>query len=123
MEYCTTRFKNIVKHEYRLEVVTPLFLGGADPSTPELRVAPFKGMLRFWWRALYGSNDLKKMKSSEADIFGSTEKKSMLHINIVEASGIKVDRSNLPSGTEEHSILEQLIIWRMVFVKMTKKRR
>jgi len=98
MEYCTTRFKNIEKQEYKLEVVTPLFLGGADPSTPELRVAPFKGMLRFWWRALYGSNDLKEMKKEEAGIFGSTEKKSMLHINIVEASGIKVDRSNLPSG-------------------------
>ncbi len=98
MEYCTTRFKNIEKQEYKLEVVTPLFLGGADPSTPELRSAPFKGMLRFWWRALNGSNDLKEMKRNEACIFGSTEKKSMLCINIVEASGIKVDRSNLPPG-------------------------
>ena len=40
-----------------LEAVTPLFLGGADPrGSPELRPASFRGVLRFWWRALLQSD-------------------------------------------------------------------
>jgi CRISPR/Cas system CMR-associated protein Cmr1 (group 7 of RAMP superfamily) len=35
------------------EIVTPMFLGGADPKTPQgIRPASVKGALRFWWRAL-----------------------------------------------------------------------
>jgi CRISPR-associated protein Cmr1 len=35
------------------EIVTPMFLGGADPTTPQgIRPASVKGALRFWWRAL-----------------------------------------------------------------------
>lgn len=33
-------------------VVTPMFLGGANPEEAEFRPASFKGALRFWWRAL-----------------------------------------------------------------------
>jgi CRISPR-associated protein Cmr1 len=33
-------------------VLTPLFLGGADQESPELRAPAFKGLLRFWYRAL-----------------------------------------------------------------------
>lgn len=35
------------------QIVTPMFLGGADPRTPQgIRPASVKGALRFWWRAL-----------------------------------------------------------------------
>ncbi|WP_315783314.1 MULTISPECIES: RAMP superfamily CRISPR-associated protein [unclassified Bradyrhizobium] len=33
------------------EVLTPLFLGGADQSRAELRPPSFRGLLRFWYRA------------------------------------------------------------------------
>lgn len=61
-----------------LETLTPLFLGGADPSgEPELRPASFRGALRFWWRALYGGvigiGDLNKLRNAEAEVFGTTE--------------------------------------------------
>jgi CRISPR-associated protein Cmr1 len=59
----------------RYRVVTPLFCGGADPTTAaELRLPSFKGVLRFWWRALawsYYQADLTKIHAAENDLFGS----------------------------------------------------
>lgn len=60
-----------------LETVTPLFLGGADPrGKPELRSASFRGILRFWLRALLGGatgyQHLERLRAAEADVFGST---------------------------------------------------
>jgi CRISPR-associated protein Cmr1 len=61
-----------------LETVTPLFLGGADPrGEPELRVASFRGALRFWLRALLGGmigdKNLDALHQAEAAVLGSTE--------------------------------------------------
>jgi len=65
------------------EVVTPLFLGGADPaSTVELRPPSIKGALRFWWRALAWSRhnghlgairkeELGAIRKEEQEIFGT----------------------------------------------------
>jgi CRISPR-associated protein Cmr1 len=57
-------------------VVTPLFLGGADPEhTVELRAPSVKGALRFWWRALAWSRmdgNLKAIQDEEARLFGSS---------------------------------------------------
>ncbi|MDR1284279.1 MAG: type III-B CRISPR module RAMP protein Cmr1 [Opitutaceae bacterium] len=59
-------------------VVTPMFLGGADPtSEAELRPASIKGALRFWWRALMwnrGINTVAALREREAALFGSSEK-------------------------------------------------
>ena len=60
-----------------LETVTPLFLGGADNETPELRPPPFRGMMRYWFRALAGGvlgdskRALEKVREAEAQVFGS----------------------------------------------------
>jgi CRISPR-associated protein Cmr1 len=58
-------------------VVTPMFIGGADSQgAPELRAPSFKGVLRFWWRALawdrFG-HDLKRLRDEEAALFGSSD--------------------------------------------------
>lgn len=38
-----------------LQTVTPLFLGGSNPKgEPELRAPSFRGVMRFWLRALLG---------------------------------------------------------------------
>jgi len=57
---------------FECEVITPMFLAGADGSTPELRPPSIKGALRFWWRAMNGDKDLKALKKREGEIFGST---------------------------------------------------
>ncbi len=57
------------------EVTTPLFCGGADPTErAELRLPSFKGVLRFWWRALAWSRlggDLARIRREEDALFGS----------------------------------------------------
>ncbi len=59
----------------RYEVTTPLFCGGADnAATAELRLPSFKGVLRFWWRALAWSRlggNLERIKREEDALFGS----------------------------------------------------
>lgn len=62
--------------EAEFRIVTPLFMGGANPKIPELRVPGIKGALRFWWRAMAYCNcngDLKKIRELEGQIFGSTK--------------------------------------------------
>lgn len=45
-----------MKTDFRLicqmEILTPMFLGGADQNKPEIRAASIKGALRFWYRAI-----------------------------------------------------------------------
>ena len=41
--------QNLIRATYR--IVTPMFCGGAEQQA-EFRLASFKGVLRFWWRAL-----------------------------------------------------------------------
>lgn len=60
---------------FTCQTITPMFLHGADGSTPELRPASIKGVLRFWWRALYGHLPLDQLKKLEGEIFGSTDQK------------------------------------------------
>ncbi|MBA4369031.1 MAG: type III-B CRISPR module RAMP protein Cmr1, partial [Desulfobacterium sp.] len=69
MAFYIERFKDIETKEFEVEIVTPMFLGGSDPKKAELRAPSVKGALRFWWRALYGSDNLEKMKKREGEIF------------------------------------------------------
>ncbi len=61
-------------------VTTPLFCGGADPKAvgakAELRPASFKGMLRWWWRALRWEPGLtvEQLWQEEAALFGSSDR-------------------------------------------------
>lgn len=61
-----------VEATYR--VTTPMFCGGANQGEAELRLPSFKGVLRFWWRALAWSRlmgDLTAIKREEDELFGS----------------------------------------------------
>ncbi len=49
-----SRYTNVDTWDFTIEVVTPAFLGGSDTNA-ELRSASFKGLLRYWWRVLYGA--------------------------------------------------------------------
>lgn len=98
MTFYIARFKDMEMKEFDVEVVTPLFLGGADPKKAELRAASIKGSLRFWWRALYGCDDLADMKKRESEIFGSTEKKSSFSIQLNGIDNIKPIMKNVDKG-------------------------
>jgi len=99
MTFNISRYRNIHSEDFGLEVVTPLFLGGADQKESILRSASIKGALRFWWRAINDAEDLKALKNRESEIFGSTEKKSTLSIALQDAEKIPSVSGNLPQGT------------------------
>jgi len=70
-----------------LNIVTPLFLGGADPnSAPELRVPSFRGVLRYWLRAALGGalgdQDMNSLRKAEAFVFGDTNNSSPIEIRL-----------------------------------------
>ncbi len=73
MAFYTDRYDSRIEKEYRIEVVTPMFLGGADGASAELRTQSIKGMLRFWWRALHPGLSGEELFEKEGKIFGSTE--------------------------------------------------
>ena len=58
---------------FDLEFITPAFIGGAYQQA-ELRPASFVGLLRWWWRALKGECDIKRLREEEIKIFGGDGK-------------------------------------------------
>jgi len=73
------------KITFECEVITPMFLAGADGKTPELRAPSIKGALRFWWRAMNGHLPIDVLRKKEAEIFGGSgenEGKSKFNIRI-----------------------------------------
>lgn len=67
------------------EIVTPMFIGGAQFGLVELRPPSIKGALRFWWRAMQwggclqatGQNEsaaLRLLHQQEAVLFGAAAK-------------------------------------------------
>lgn len=58
---------------FDLEFITPAFIGGANQQV-ELRPASFVGLLRWWWRALKGECDIKRLREEEIKIFGGDGK-------------------------------------------------
>jgi len=74
------------KITFKCEVITPMFLAGADGKTPEFRAPSIKGAMRFWWRAMNGHLSLKELKKRESKIFGGSgenEGKSKVFIKIL----------------------------------------
>jgi CRISPR-associated protein Cmr1 len=57
-------------------VTTPMFLGGAEQQA-DLRLPSFKGVLRFWWRALAWDRvkDVSQLRDEEAALFGSSDER------------------------------------------------
>ena len=66
----------------KCKIVTPLLMHGADGKSAELREQSFKGVMRFWWRAIHGNLDLEALKKEEAKIFGNKEQKSSFRIKM-----------------------------------------
>ncbi len=69
---------------FECEIITPMFLAGADGTTPELRAPSIKGALRFWWRAMNGHLSLSELKKREGEIFGDNNNRSKFTINVSE---------------------------------------
>jgi len=64
-----TRHVNIKTMRLKVKVLTPMFLGGSDGNA-ELRAAPFKAALRYWWRVLQGEVPKEALLKQETSLFG-----------------------------------------------------
>ena len=62
----------VKKVTFECEVITPMFMAGANGRKPELRPSEFKGMMRFWWRAAKAMDNIPELRREEAKIFGGT---------------------------------------------------
>lgn len=72
---------------FDVETITPLFLAGADQETAELRAPSFRGVMRYWYRALVGGSvgtNLDNLKKAEAAVFGTTDRGSAIIIKVSE---------------------------------------
>lgn len=100
MVFYIERYKNRERLDFECEVITPMFISGADTNTVELRSASIKGALRFWWRALYGRefSSIKKMKEAEGKLFGDTEQKSKIRLYTDTSNSFIISSNNLTNG-------------------------
>lgn len=125
MSFYIERYKNRERIEYEVEVVTPMFLGGADGKSAELRTASIKGMLRFWWRALYGGDDIKKMKRDESKCFGSANEKygkSRCILNLFNVNNLKTGKYRVLLHSEKKKFQKNCICENQEFsIKITKE--
>lgn len=95
------RFYKREKLQLECEIITPMFLGNANQDA-ELRSAPFKGMLRYWWRVANGSKykDHKDLLNGENNVFGSPDDgggKSQVTIEAAALNGISSKKDNFPN--------------------------
>ncbi len=77
---------------FTLQTITPLFLAGADQTKAELRPPTFRGLMRYWLRALLGGlfgtdrKGLEEVIEAETAVFGATDTGSAVSIKVSEAS-------------------------------------
>lgn len=70
-----------------MQVTTPLFTGGAQPSDAGLRVPGLRGALRYWFRALAAPHigtDINGLRTLEGAVFGNTDRQSPTAIRIID---------------------------------------
>lgn len=76
-----------------VETLTPLLMYGADQAEPELRGASFRGILRYWLRAVMGAKytDSSTLYTKESDILGSTEKGSKITVRLTKSKSMEAE--------------------------------
>lgn len=90
--------------EFTLQVVSPMFLNGANTKEPELRAASVRGQLRYWLRAYLGAqeNTLSKIWEGESAVFGSTGRGSAVSVRVFgDVSKAKHSYAMLPHRKNE----------------------
>ena len=80
--------------EAEFEIVTPMFIGGAEPQStnPTIRPPSIKGALRFWWRALAWKNCLKNSNNNQVEAL------KMLHQKEAELFGLAANDNQAGQG-------------------------
>lgn len=108
MKINIARFYKRERLELDCEIITPMFLGNAVQEA-ELRAAPFKGLLRYWWRVANGSKwtTPSALLTAENNIFGSADAdnggKSQVTVEVEAVSGMVSKKDNFSNpGSIDH---------------------
>ncbi|MCW4645216.1 type III-B CRISPR module RAMP protein Cmr1 [Bacillus safensis] len=91
--------QRLFKEPLTIHLVTPMFGGGPQSNSIDqdrpIRESAIRGHLRFWWRATRGAvcKNANELSKREAEIFGHTEKSSLIKV-IVEEIFKEKNKSN-----------------------------
>ena len=91
----------LASKEYKLQLVSPAFLAGAEQSSADcdLRPATLRGLLRWWWRAMYASKvDPKTLRALETVVWGDAEHGSRVRI------AVRIDAGDAPRRYHKKSV-------------------
>ena len=82
---------------FPVEVVSPMFLAGADQDAPEIRSQSIRGALRFWYRAMKGASvqDTAELFAAESSLFGSTGMASLVQISVDNVSDFDAEKHEM----------------------------
>ncbi|MCD6276850.1 type III-B CRISPR module RAMP protein Cmr1, partial [candidate division WOR-3 bacterium] len=81
---------------FKCEIITPMFMYGADGRTPEIRPSEFKGMMRFWWRAVNNYNSHHDLRKEENKIFGGTDVDKASEVKLrISPNSLRISRNNI----------------------------
>ena len=79
---------------YTLRLISPAFLRGVEGDEGTLRESSLRGVLRYWWRILFGSvlgqGDLKKLETKVWGGAGDPPTASQIVIRLMPKSGVSV---------------------------------
>jgi hypothetical protein len=86
---------------FELEVVTPMFLAGAEVKKSQLeheglRVPSLRGVLRWWWRSAQTTSNPLALSADEGAIWGSTTCQGLV-ISSLKTTAAVIDR-NIADG-------------------------
>lgn len=107
---------------FTLRTLTPLFLAGADQAQAELRAPTFRGLMRYWQRALIGgivgtdANGLKKVMETETALFGATDTGSAVSIKVSVASNMPeefTEQTSVRIGGQWQATGKGYLLWSM----------
>jgi CRISPR-associated protein Cmr1 len=103
---------------FTLRTLTPLFLAGADQTAAELRAPSFRGLMRYWQRALVGglAPDLDTVRKIEAAVFGATDKGSAVSIRVSAVSNEPeefTEKISVRSGGKRQATGKGYLLWSM----------
>jgi CRISPR-associated protein Cmr1 len=93
MKINVSRLTKRKKAKFSMEVLTPMFLGGASGDA-EVRTPPFRNALRYWWRITQGDIPWEQLLKKEQKLFGGVTEKACRSLVEVVASG-KVRTGNV----------------------------
>ena len=83
---------------FTCEILTPMFIYGADKYMPELRPPVIKSLMRFWWRAVTPNKNKNSLLEEESSLFGGSGDKNAIK------SPLRIRLNSNIFSTEEYPI-------------------